>query len=210
MEIREYFIKKSKWILILLISLILFGCAPFFSISPQSGHASPEIAAVQAVLTGHDGTKVIADSMQVLQSFDLDGNISVLMKFQMVNDGLLMDCDYVYETHRRMFGWVSGGGGGGCSSGPVGEQQISLGGGSSIAGARSTSRAHGIVYDENITSIEVVWDDKLVQWADVINSSFLLVRNGLSHWLQVVGYDKDETVVYRWSQPDPAPGKLSP
>jgi hypothetical protein len=205
MEIKSKTSIKVKFILVPFIYLILVGCAPFFPISPQSGHASPEMAAVQAVLTGHDGTKVIADSMQVLQSFDLDGNISVLMKFQMVNDGLLMDCDYVYETQRRIFGWVSSSGGGGCSSGPAGEQQISLGGGTSISGNRSTSRAHGIVYDENITSIEVVWDDHLVQWADVNNSSFLLVRNGKSHWLQVVGYDYAETAVYRWNQPDPAP-----
>jgi hypothetical protein len=195
--------KRFELSVILGLSFLLVGCGPFFNFSPES-------AAVQAVMTGHPGDQVLSDTITVLQKQEHPGAVVVMLKYQMVNEGLLFSCDYVYEVQKRVFGWTPAGGGGGCSSGPTDDQQISLSGGTRSSGAESSSQTYGLVYDPEITSIEVEWDDGMLQRADVINSSYLLVRKGQNHWTRVSGYDSNEEMVYNQEQSDPPPGKMLP
>jgi hypothetical protein len=197
------FMKRMRWISLPLISLLLAGCTQFFTFSPER-------AAVQALLSPHQRGQVFTDTIEVLQVKELDGVVSVMLKYQMADEGLIFDCDYVYETQNRSFGWVSLGGGGGCSSGPMEGQQVSLGGGTRSSNGDSTSRVYGLVDDKDIKSMEVRWDDEMGQREEVINGSFLAIRKGKSAWIEVTGYDGDGTVIYSSEAPKPAPGKLIP
>jgi hypothetical protein len=199
----DKFMIRMRWISLPIISLLLAGCTQIFTFSPER-------AAVQALLSPHQRGQVLTDTIEVLQSKEQDGVVLVMLKYQMAHEGLVFDCDYVYETQKRSIGWVSLGGGGGCSSGPMDEQQVSLGWGGGSKNGDSTSRVHAIVYDQEINSMEVRWDDEMVQREEVINGSFMAIRKGKGELSQATGYDADDNVIYRWEAPETAPGKQIP
>jgi hypothetical protein len=171
---------------------------------------SPESAAIQALLAPHQQGQVFPETIEVLQTKELDGVVSVMLRYQMSDEGLIFDCDYVYETRNRYYGWTTLGGGGGCTSGPVEEQRVGIGGGTRSSNGDSTSRVYGLVSDPEITSIEVLWDDEWLERVDVINGSFLAIRKGKNGWNEVAGYDADDNIIYSSEAPQPAPGKSLP
>lgn len=200
MEFRN---KGYKLAVILSFSFLLAGCGPFLNFSPES-------AAVQAVMTTHPGSQVLPDTIVILQTQEQAGSTTVMLKYQRIDNGLLFSCDYVYEGQNRPYGWFPSGGGGGCTAGVLEDQQIGLGGGTRSSGLNSSSHTSGLVYDPEITSIEVEWDDGLVQRTDVINGSYLLVRKGQNHWASVSGYNSNDEVIYYQGQSEPPPGKRLP
>jgi hypothetical protein len=66
---------------------------------------------------------------------------------------------------------------------------------------------YGLVNDKEIKSVEVRWNDEMVQSEEVINDSFLAIRKGKSGMSNVTGFDADGNVIYSFEAPEPAPGK---
>jgi hypothetical protein len=195
--------KLSFWLVTVILVLGLSACNLSFS---------PERAAVQEVLDmnrtpGH--MQVDPATIQVLQKQSLQDDEMVLVAFQAIQDnGQLSECLFMHQVHRSLLGWVIASGGGGC--GPAGGSgaplEISAG---RYAGPYRQSSSHvaGKVYEEGIVAVEVTWDDGQRQRVQVVNASYLAVREGLHAYAQLQALNAKDEVVYTHENPPPAPGK---
>jgi hypothetical protein len=174
-------LRKRMGLLSLVIILLLTGCIQYTF--------SPERAAIREVLSPHHVGQTFPDTVEVLQSKELNGIVLVLIKFQMLDEEHIRDCVFFFETKKRNFEWISGRGRGSCFPGPMEDQQVSMGRG-------FDSKVFGVVHDTEIISMEVRWEDEMVQREDVINGSFLAIREGKHKWSEVTGLDADGTVIY--------------
>lgn len=195
--------KLSFWLVIAILVLGLSACNVSFS---------PERAAVQEVLdmNGTPGNmQVDPATIQVLQKQSLQDDEMVLVAFQAIQDnGQLSECLFMHQVHRGLLGWVIASGGGGCGpAGGSGEPlEISAG---RYAGPYRQSSSHvaGKVYEEGIVAVEVTWDDGERQRVQVVNASYLAVREDLHAHAQLQALNANDQVVYTFQNLPPAPGK---
>jgi len=185
--------------------LVLFaatGCRGLLSFSPER-------AVVQEILSNHTfGMQAQPDTVQVLQSKVLEGTKFVQVAFQAVDEqGRQQECLFVYETRKTPVGFVTGSGGGGC--GPVNPPDVPIGmsvGSSGGAGVVYTE-ADGFVYQPEIVSLEVIWEDGQTQTIEVVNGAYLALRSGRQELDQIKALDAAGEVVYTQESSPPAPEK---
>ena len=192
-------------IIALMVFLTAAGCSGLLNFSPER-------AAVQEILSGNSfGMQAQPDTVQVLQSKALEGTKFVQVAFQAVDDqGRQQECLFVYETRKTPVGFVAGSGGGGCGIGkPPGGEPISVGVGSSGGAGVVYTEADGFVYQPEIASLEVTWEDGETQMIEVVNGAYLALRSGRQELAQIKALDADGEVVYTYESPAPAPGKQS-
>ncbi|MEJ2600944.1 MAG: hypothetical protein P8Z00_21610 [Anaerolineales bacterium] len=186
--------------------LVLFtaaGCRGLLSFSPER-------AVVQTVLSSNTfGMQAQPDTVQVLQSKTLEGNQFVQVAFQAVDErGLQQECLFVYETRRTPVGFVTGSGGGGC--GPTNqpdEAPIGISVGSSGGAGVVYTEADGFVYQPEIASLEVIWEDGEKQAVEVVNGAYLALRSGRQALDQIKALDAAGEVVYTHESGPPIPEK---
>lgn len=194
---------------ILLLAIMLYGCS--------GGEAfSAEDAAVKfGIENMHEGAVIDQESITIRQVREIDENIKyVLFSFQRQTNGRQERCLMLYETRRTPLGfWSSGSGGGGCG-GPIAgiEEEIpAIDSGAGIStnsdNPLGTSQAYGLVNDENIVKVRVTWDDGAIFDADLVNSSYLIMRDGQFETTMIEGLDADGAVVEKVDWGRPAPGK---
>lgn len=182
------------WLLLPLL-MLLAACA-----------FSPERAVVQEVLKNGRGWKdldIDANTIRVLQTQPRDDGMVIQVVFQAVrDDGQRLECLYEYQTRKSRLEWVIGGGGGGCGPGGGSGESIGIGSGWNWSERESWSRVSGLVYVEGIVAVKVVWDDGESQRVEVVNGSYLAVRDGVHKYLQVQALDAGNEVVYVYENPE--------
>jgi hypothetical protein len=186
----------------LLLILILTSC------SPRDGIVfSPEQAAVDAAVRIMQGQGVIKqETITVRQSQKINRTMFVMVSYDRLVEGRVETCLMVQQVRQSLIGdWSPRGGGGGCTGRMIGmaadepRTGMEVSGGTSSGfdpGDPSYSHVNGLVYQEDIASIRVKWDDGKVMEAPVINGSYLIVRTGSAQYDQVEGLNIDQEVVF--------------
>jgi hypothetical protein len=201
-RLRPALARFGSYMVPVLAFLLLSGCNMIFS---------PEQAAIRAALESQMRVQPNPATIRVLQSQPWGDNVVILLTYQAVDQsGQTSECLMMYETQRNMLGWIAGSGGGGC--GPTGEDGQALGIGAGQHGASDgigLSHVTGLVYDDNISIVDVVWDDGERQRVEVVNDSYLALRVGRYMWAELQGVNEDGDVIYTHQNAPPAPGKES-
>jgi hypothetical protein len=192
---------RSLAAMILTTLVVLTGCG-----------FSPEQAALRALMEGSPTTQINPATIQALQSQSWGETVNVLVAFQAIEEnGQVFQCLFLYEAHKsRQLGWGVSHSGGGC--GPLGGsgEPIGIGGGQhSGTGRPAISHATGLVFQPDIASIEIVWDDGERQRVEVVNNSYLALRTGRHEYAQIQALNGKDEVIYTYENPPPAPGKES-
>jgi hypothetical protein len=190
------------YLVALVALLFLGGCSLTFS---------PEQAAIQTVLESQIRPQPNPSTVRVLQSQPWEDGVVVLLTYQAVDQsGGVFECLSMYQTQRSILGWMGGSGGGGC--GPAGgdDQPLGIGAGQQ-RGSQGIGLSHvrGLVYNEDISMVDVVWDDGESQRVEVVNNSYLALRAGAHTWAELQALNANGEVVYTRQNGPPAPGKES-
>jgi hypothetical protein len=172
---------------------------------------SPEQAVLQSVLDSPSDTQVNPATVRILQTKPWEGGQVAQVAFQEIDPGgQIYQCLYMYELQQSVLGWRTGGGGGGC--GPVGGSGEAIGiGAGQHSGVERMALSHvdGLVYDPNVRTIEIIWDDGESQQVEVVNGAYLALRAGEHEYTEVRARNAAGEVVYTHEQPQLAPGKES-
>lgn len=194
---------------LVLLAMLLPGCMG------REAFSAEDAAMKFGIENMREGAVVDQETVVIRQVREMDETTKyVLFSFDRQMNNRQERCLMLYETHRNPFGmWYSGSGGGGCG-GPVdGAAEeipaIDSGGGSSAGSddPLGTSQAYGIVNDDKIVKVRVTWDDGAIFDADLVNSSYLIMRDGQFQTTMIEGLDADGAVVERVDWGRPAPGK---
>lgn len=195
---------KSPLVRILALILLVFtlaGCS-----GGQSAASDAEKAAVRfGIASFNDGAIVVPWSTAVWQVQEVKEDIKlVLFTFNRLTVDGPERCLMLYETRPDPKGlWSINSGGGSCNGQIKGMNQglpaldSSWGTISNPNAAAVTNSLayYGVVHDENIVKVRFSWDDGFVFDADVINSSYLVTRDGQLD-ARIEGLDADGAVVY--------------
>ena len=210
-------IQKAFFAAFLLSALLLSGCSIAYSTIGGQGAATPERAAMDAVVRNQGGGLVVDQTtVHVLQTQQLQENFALVqVAFQGVRNGRDQEqCLGTQGTVRTSRGdWVTSGGGSGCA--PVGQtsgQPLDFGQGSNSAGGipgdPGYTEVNGLIFDPAILAVRVTWEDGQVQQASVANGAYLAARVGEGHRFTLIeALDESGDVVYTYPAPNPAPGK---
>lgn len=203
-------VKRSLYYLCLVLLAALAGCGGM-------GFSPEQMAVRQAVESGPPDGIVDTETIQVLQTVEMNGKIFVMVSFNETVKNRKDECLFVYGFERSpLCAWVTSSGGGGCSGqvggDPAPAQPISqIGLNMSSGGGKPTdpgySSIRGLVNSDVIVTVRITWKDNTVQEVEVINGSFLAVRAGQVDWIDVEGLNQNGAVVYDHQSPSAAPGK---
>jgi len=193
-------------LLLILTSGILAGC--------QGIAFSAEAAAQQQIFrTPLNDFQIDPTTYQVLQTNELGDTKLILASFQgtRLNSGR-ETCLFLYETFRMMAGWVAGSGGGGCSNEiPDPETRpVSIGVNRSSGRDQNDpghSTVSGLIFQDDIDSVQVTWSDGQQQEASISNHSFLAARAGNLDFAKIEVLDTQGNIVFTEESRTPAPGK---
>jgi hypothetical protein len=187
------------------IVLLLSACGSMLNFTPER-------AAVQEVLRfGEPNLPVDPDSVQVLQTQAQGEMTLVLVAFQRGRGAAFPDeCLAIHEVRRTALGWMTGSGGTGC--GPIGGTggSLDVGSGAHRSNESASSHTFGLVRDPLIATVEVTWDDGQVQQVPVVNSSYLVWREGVSSPAFVTGLNANDQEIFTHESPVFAPGEEMP
>ena len=152
--------------------VLLSACNPLF------GFSSERAAVLEALEVRSGDYKIERESIQVLQSQQVSEVMFVLLAFiGEDSSGFRSKCLFEYEMRKGRFGW-EGAGSGGCGLAINSRERFQGVAGGAAGSSEPFSTAYGLVNAAEITIVEAVWDDGECQQADVINASFLIVRQG--------------------------------
>lgn len=194
---------------LLLLTVLLHGCMGIEAFSAED-------AAIKfGTENMREGAVIDQESIIIRQVREIDESTKyVLFSFDRQMNNRPEHCLMLYETHRNPLGmWYSGSGGGGCGGPVEGAAEeipaIDSGGGTSMSSDNplGTSQAYGVVNDDTIVKVRVTWADGAVFDADLVNSSYLIMRDGQFESTTIEGLDADGAVVERVDWGRPAPGK---
>lgn len=199
---RKLYRKQSilpSLLLTLAALILLSGCGVNLQLS-----FSPDAAITQQILNSPmPNMQVKADSIRILQKQPVGNTTLVLVSFQGFQpDTGESKCLFTYEVFRQGIGtWTMGGGGGSCQSAqnPDDQSPISVGGGSGSGGRHGSpgySTVSGEVFQEDIRSVIVTWQDDTTQTAEVINNSFLIGRTGQMAYKKVEALNEKKEIVF--------------
>lgn len=146
---------------------------------------TPERAAVEALLgppaiTGRP-ENIVPDSVRVAQTQDWQDGSMVAVTFSATEPPSgLVDCLYIFEVTRKRSRWSvisqeSGCGPAGGSGEPF-QQLLGQTWGSDIPGM---SIAYGLVFDNRILALDILWEDGERGLVPVINGTYFWAREGL-------------------------------
>lgn len=207
---RESEIKMIKQILwfgrLLAASFLISGCQTLFNFSPDR-------AAIQELATNSPtGFDLHRETIRVLQIQESEQGILVLTTYLATHeDGQMSECISLSTTEKTDQGWSAINQGSSCWPAELVDQEsISVSMGQNTKDEYSLSNASGLVYDPQIKSIEVVWDDDTSQAVDIVEGSYLAVRSGQYSVQLVNAFDDMGELVYSYQNPPPAPGKENP
>jgi hypothetical protein len=192
----------GSYLALVLALLFLSGCSLTFS---------PEQAAIRTVLESQIRPQPDPATVRVLQSQPWGDSVVVLLTYQAVDQGGgVVECLSMYEIQRNTLGWMGGSGGGGCSPAGGDGQVIGIGAGQH-RGSQGIGLSHvtGFVYDEDISTVDVLWDDGEREQVEVVNGSYLALRSRAHTWAELQALNADGQVVYTHQNGPPAPGKES-
>lgn len=183
--------------------LLLAACGPAFAFTPER-------AVIQDLMTSNAG-QIIPDSIRVLQVQPWQDGRLVLAAYQIQDVNQVQDCVSITQVIQRGTGWDSTGGGAGCWPAGANDMPVDVGGGGLSGSDRQPLKYYyGLVYDPNISTVEVSWDDGEVQSVPVVNSSYLLARNGNPEALQVRALNAAQEVIFSFDMVEPDASKQEP
>ena len=170
---------------LLLLMIVVSACSGFAF--------SPERAATQELI---EYNAAIADSIRIHQSQPWQGKVVVLASYLSNEGGEMASCEAVFQMERTAGSWHVGGSGIGCSV-PPNTEPVSFGSGTQGVAPDDLSYAHGLVTLNAAEVVEVTWQDGAVQKAQVVNGSFLALREGTFHMIaRIEVFDKDHSMIY--------------
>lgn len=196
--------------------LPIFFIAAALLLSACSGAPalSPEQSAVQSVQRFGPTSNIQPDmnTVEVRQSVPLGSSRLTLVTFQgqrLEPGGQKEDCVFVYIARRQLLSWQDSGGGGSCSPAGVNTDPIGVGAGFNSAGNGMNEISHvdGLVFQPEIATVVVEWEDGEIQQVPVMNNSYLAARSGDHQMVAVRALDESGAVVFTHTVPTPAPGK---
>jgi hypothetical protein len=200
-------IKQILWYLALL-------AAPFLLSSCQTLlNFSPDRAAVQEILINSPkSVEVHRETIRVLQLQESELGILVLTTYLATHENdQISECLSLFRTNKGSDGWTASGQGSSCwSAALVDQDPISISMGQQTTNENTSSNVAGLVYDPQIMSIEVIWEDGTTQTVDIVKRSYLAVRSGQYSVQFIHAFDETGEMVYSYHKPTPAPGKESP
>jgi hypothetical protein len=164
---------------------------------------TPEQAFVSELINpNRPGKKVNSESIVILQRVEFGETFYLLAKYQASEDGRLWDCLDSYEMVRRLGSWHTGGGGGGCSSGPDQPPLVEVGQGISTKNNRSVSNVYGLVHHEDIIVIDITWQDDLAQQVQVVNGSYIAIREEAVMVKYLKASNAQDEILYTYEEPE--------
>lgn len=187
--------------------LFLTSCQAFFNFSPDR-------AAVQEIVMNSPSmVEVHRDTIRVLQMKEFDPGFIVLATYLATAEGGQMsECLAMFYAEKAVEGWDAHSRGSSCWPAELVQEEppIQVIRGQSRSGDQSSSDASGLIYDPEIKTLQLTWDDGESQTLEVIKGSFLSVRAGLHELQTVNALNESGQIVYTHNIPIPAPGKETP
>ena len=178
------------------LMLLLAACGPVLAFTPER-------AVIQDLLASNAG-QIIPDSIRVLQVQPWQDGHLVLAAYQIQDVNQVQDCASITQVIQRRTGWIPSSGGAGCQTAVPNTQPIDLnGGGLSGTHTQPTYYYYGLVYDQNVSAVEVTWDDGQVQSTAVVNNSYILARNTDSQALQIRALNAAQEVIFSFDMAEP-------
>jgi hypothetical protein len=175
---------------------------------------SPDRAAVQEiVLNSPSMIEVHRDTIRVLQVQDFDPGSMVLATYLATAEGgRLSECLALFHAQRAVEGWNARSRGSSCWPAELVEEEepIQVIRGQSRDGLESSSDVSGLVYNPQVKTIELTWEDGEKQQLAVIKGSFLSVREGMHELQALNALNESGELVFSPDIQTPAPGKDIP
>ena len=154
---------------------------------------SPESAVTQELI---EYNAAIPDSIRIHQSVPWQENIVVLASYTSTEGSEAASCEAVFEMEHIATGWHASGSGIGCSI-PPNTDAVTFGSGSQGVAPDDFSYAHGLVKLPSAETVEITWPDGTTQHLQVVNHSFLALRDGTFHMIARLDIlDSNETVIH--------------
>ncbi len=193
--IRSMKIRKQTLIPLLLLSLVLAllaGCQDRGEVSPE------DAAALQLIRMEQPDVVIDPNSIDFLQSQELDGRVYVLYTYNRNWNGRNQQCLAVTDTYQNLFsGWFAENGSASCPERDLEGVQATgvidtFGGTFFHQGKQDMEHtfASGRVNQPEIVRVRVAWDDGLAQEAAVEQGAFLAIRSGEASIKAAVGLNE--------------------
>ncbi|MFO7624107.1 MAG: hypothetical protein R6V73_07130 [Anaerolineales bacterium] len=200
-------VKQILWFGALLAgSFFLSSCQTLFNFSPDR-------AAVEELITNSPvSLEIHPETIRVLQLLESEQGIMVLTTYLATNESnQINECLSLYKTAKVSQGWTAYGQGLSCwPAALIDQEPIRVTMGQNSTGESSSSDVSGLVFDPQIMSIEVIWDDGTIQDLEIVKGSYLAVRSGQYSVQFVHAFDEAGELVYSYEETKPAPGKENP
>jgi hypothetical protein len=179
--------------LFLLVTFFLSGCA-------QTTKTSPE-ALVLSILLGSPN-KVPPSSILFLREQSLLEHTFVLVQYHVEkSNGEILDCHALFDTFLDdQNRWTTSGGDPSCS--PQGRTELQPSWGAYGMGSLAKpagmiySYIYGHVWNNDIASMVITWEDGTQQVVDLNQNTYLALREGRSSRIEVAGKDKSGKIIY--------------
>lgn len=200
-------VKQILWFGALLAgSFFLSSCQTLFNFSPDR-------AAVEELITNSPvSLEIHPETIRVLQLLESEQGIMVLTTYLATNESnQINECLSLYKTAKVSQGWSAYAQGSNCwPAALIDQEPIRVTMGQNSTGESSSSDVSGLVFDPQIMSIEVIWDDGTIQDLEIVKGSYLAVRSGQYSVQFVHAFDEAGELVYSYEETKPAPGKENP
>jgi hypothetical protein len=197
-----------------ILSYIALLSVPFLLSSCQALlNFSPDRATVQEIIINSpQSLEVHRETIRVLQLQESEQGILVLTTYLATHENdQISECLALYRTAKTSDGWTAFDQGSSCwPAALVDQDSISISMGQQTTNENTSSNVAGLVYDPQIMSIEVIWDDGTTQAIDIVKRSYLAVRSGQYTVQFIHAFDETGEMVYSYQKPTPAPAKESP
>jgi len=185
----------KKWISFLVL-LLLSACG--ISVSPES-------AAVKMFPLTTASMQVDQDTLELRQTIEAeDGSAIVMLSFQGVLPEMgPVTCLYTYQIFHSLIGWRAANGGGACQQDQpkFQEQDLDVQIGYLIGQPpldAGYGHVYGYVHNTDIVKVQIIWDDDDVTEVDVVNGTYLAIRNTQLAVKSVVGLSEQGQEIYTY------------
>lgn len=182
---------------LLLMGIFLSGCDTLLNFSPDR-------AAVQEIIASHpQGQEIHHDTIRILQTQESSPGIVVLATYLATQENdQMLECLALFNSEKFNQVWQSYGLGTTCWEATLEDPNpINMSMLQNASLDTKMSYALGLVFDPEITLIEITWDDTFSQRVEVIKKSYLATRTGHSSVASILAYDAQEDLVYTYQNP---------
>jgi hypothetical protein len=187
-------LRRARVLPLGLIILAFSGCGSLLTFTPE--RAAVEVLLGPPETTGRT-ENITPGSVKVAQTQDWREGYMVAVTFNATEPQTgLLDCLYIFEATRAQSRWVAypqerdcGPAGG---NGEAYQQLQSQMWGTDIPGM---SIAYGLVYDTNIHTLDILWEDGERETIAVINGTYIWVREGVHDAVLVRPLDENGDLI---------------